>query len=92
MRKLIAICFKGPDTHFAVTFPDLLECIAFVESLAPVRAAAAEIACHREEARESIRGAIPKPSIFDTVARERSLRRKSRQRRRHRLRLLFRRT
>jgi len=92
MRKLIAVCFRDPDRSCVATFPDLRECIAFVESIEALRAGAAGNPDYRIETLEWTGRAISKPPTFNAVARPRSPHWNSRQHRRYRLRLLFRQT
>jgi predicted RNase H-like HicB family nuclease len=70
MRQFFAIVFEESDGDFVVTFPDLPECVTFVESLEAAPAAAAEALDDRLLKLEWIGKAIPEPSTYEAIRRD----------------------
>ena len=70
MRLFFAIVFEESDGDFVVTFPDLPECVTFVESLEAAPAAAAEALDDRLLKLEWIGKAIPEPSTYEAIRRD----------------------
>ena len=70
MRQFVAVVFKDPDGDFVVIFPDLPECVTFVESLEAAPAAAAEALADRLLKLEWIGKTIPEPSTYEAIRRD----------------------
>jgi predicted RNase H-like HicB family nuclease len=70
MRQFVAVVFKDRDGDFAVTFPDLPECVTFVGSLEAAPAAAAEALADRLLKLEWSGKTIPEPSTYEAVRRD----------------------
>jgi predicted RNase H-like HicB family nuclease len=67
MRQFFAVVFEELDGEFVVTFPDLPECVTFVESLEAAPVAAAEALADRLLKLEWIGESIPEPSTYEAV-------------------------